>query len=86
MEDCSEPIDGDQLQGEGGILTIKPLALSSQLLVPSREEEAAGRAAYEAFNEEMKPWLPYPANWPDQAVAVKRGWIAAAKAARGASS
>jgi hypothetical protein len=59
---------------------IEPSAISHQL---SAEEEAAGRAAYEGFSGEMKAWLPYPPNWPDQAPAVKRGWIAAAKAVQG---
>lgn len=57
----------------------QPSAVSSQPQL-SVEEEVAARAAYEAFAEEMAPWFPYPANWPDQADMVKRAWSASAKA------
>jgi hypothetical protein len=46
------------------------------------EDEALGRTNYEAFCEATKAWQPYPANWDAQAVSVKQGWIAGAKAAR----
>jgi hypothetical protein len=48
-------------------------------------EEAAGRAAYEAFYAKMEAWLPSgyaTQGWSVQAEAIRTAWIEAAKAAR----
>jgi|HubBroStandDraft_6_1064221.scaffolds.fasta_scaffold00599_13 hypothetical protein len=46
------------------------------------KNEAMGRAAYEAYCEAMREWLPFPPDWEKQAKSVKLAWIAAALAAR----
>ena len=45
----------------------------------SEEDQALGRANYEAFHKATEAWQPYPADWEKQAPSVKAGWIAAAK-------
>jgi hypothetical protein len=54
----------------------------------SPREEAAGRAAHAAFCHELEAWmhLPLPTLWELQSDRIKRAWIAAAAAARGAES
>lgn len=47
----------------------------------SQEDEALGRANYEAFYEATRAWQPYPSDWKKQAEVVKQGWIAGAKKA-----
>jgi hypothetical protein len=49
-------------------------------------EEAAGRANYEAFSKTTEAWMPYPADWDGQAAVVKQAWINGAKAARKVSA
>jgi len=61
---------------------VPPYAVS----VWTAQEEAAGRAAWEAFCESVRPWAPTNlamyARWEVQSQQIKRAWIAAAKAAR----
>ena len=48
----------------------------------SPEDDALGRAKYEAFYEATRAWQPYPLDWEKQAATVKQGWITAAKKVR----
>jgi hypothetical protein len=51
--------------------------------LPGDAEVAAGRAAYEAFLDNMRPWIASPTSptsWDEQASQVKNAWIVAAQA------
>lgn len=51
----------------------------------TQQDEAAGRANYEAFSAAMREWLPpAPLSWDSLSPYVKQGWIAGAIAARAA--
>lgn len=53
---------------------------------PENSAIAAGRAAYEAFCERMRPWAPGPMKtfppWDKQPQTFQSAWISAAAAAR----
>jgi hypothetical protein len=66
----------------------QPSAVSSQPSAQTEIDEAAGRAAYEAFYTRMRPFvagvrnITVVANWEEQASNIRAAWIEAAKAAR----
>lgn len=55
------------------------MTIAAQSASFTEEDEALGRANYEAFCEATRAWQPYPSDWEKQAAVVKRGWITAAK-------
>jgi hypothetical protein len=60
-----------------------------QASAEEQRAEAAGRANYETFHEEMRPWLPVSSrgfliSWDAQSDRIKAAWIAAGVAAAAA--